>query len=122
MEKILRRTAQNNYQIKDKDPLALQTYNDVMVGLYNVSSSSNLTEARGKAADVTATRPRAILETIPSGSAGVNVQLVKEFNNGNPVYKAYAVSAGGREDLGIKAGSVNALKVAVAELMYYNYQ
>lgn len=122
MEKILRRTAQNNYQIKDKDPLALQTYNDVMVGLYNVSSSSNLTEARGKAADVTATRPRAILETIPSGSAGVNVQLVKEFNNGNPVYKAYAVSAGGKQDLGVKAGSVNALKVAVAELMYYNYQ
>lgn len=118
LESSIRYVAQLNYQTKDSNQLNKQTYEDTMVGLYNISSNSNLTEASGAATQVTASRPRAVVETRLTGTPGSVVQIVKDYNGGNPVYRAFVVSAaGGKQDLGIKAGSVNAVKVAVAEQM-----
>ena len=109
-----------NYQLKDKDKLAAQTFENVSVGLYNLMTSSNVTTQSAEAAYVSSANRRAILETRPSGEPGVNIQLVKEYVNEDvdPIFKAYIVTPQGRRDTGIKSTSVNGLKVQLTEQRY----
>jgi hypothetical protein len=119
-EKILRRTAQMNYQLKDSDRLANQTFQTTAVGLFNIMTNSSVTRQSAEAADVTSSNRRAVLETIQSGEAGVNIQLVKEYVNENvdPIYKAYIISPAGKLDTGLKSSDINGLKVQIAEQRY----
>ena len=120
IEKGLRRTMQLNSSLTSTDKVARATYDDAAVGLYNISSRTNLSEQSGRAAYVDADRPYAILETVPSGSEGVYVQLTKSYNNGNPIYTAFLVDVLGKTPLPIKESSINGLKARVAEQLYYN--
>jgi len=119
-EKILRRTAQMNYQLKDSDPLANQTFQTTAVGLYNLMTSSSVTRQSAEAAEVNNTNRTAVLETIPTGETGVNIRLVKEYvgNNVDPIYKAYVISPAGKVDTGLKSSDINGLKVQIAEQRY----
>jgi len=119
-ETILRREALMNYQLKDKDKLAAQTFENTSVGLYNLMTSSNVTTQSAQAAHVSNSNRRAVLETRPSGEPGVDIQLVKEYVNEDvdPIFKAYIVTPQGRRDTGIKSTSVNGLKVQLTEQMY----
>ena len=117
LEEVLRREAQMNYQLKDGNKVAAQTYDDVMVGLYNISHDSKVTPQSASAAHVSASSRKALLETIKTGEQGTTIQLVKEYVNENvaPVYRAYIVSPNNKKDTGLKATSINGLKVLVAE-------
>lgn len=117
IEEVLRREAKMNYQLKDDNKVAAQTYDDVMVGLYNISHDSKVTPQSASAAHVSASSRKAVLETIKTGEQGTTIQLVKEYVNENvaPVYRAYIVSPNNKKDTGFKATSINGLKVLVAE-------
>lgn len=118
-EKILRRTAINNYQLREEDSLANQTFNDAAVGLYNLMTDSNITPQSAASMNVDKNSRKAILETIPTRKEGTTIQLVKEYVEGaKPTYKAYVVSPTGSVPAGLEAGSVNALKVLITEQMY----
>ena len=119
-EKILRRTAQMNYQLKDSDPLANQTFQTTAVGLFNIITNSSVTRQSAEAAEVNNSNRRAVLETIKSGTTGVNIQLVKEYVNQDvdPIYKAYIISPAGKIDTELKSSDINGLKVQIAEQRY----
>jgi len=109
-----------NYQLKDSDRLANQTFQTTAVGLFNIMTNSSVTRQSAEAAEVTSSNRRAVLETIQSGEAAVNIQLVKEYVNENvdPIYKAYIISPAGKLDTGLKSSDINGLKVQIAEQRY----
>jgi hypothetical protein len=119
-EKILRRTAQMNYQLKDSDPLANQTFQTTAVGLFNLMTNSTVTRQSAQSAEVNSSNRTAVLETIPTGETGVNIRLVKEYvgKDVDPIYKAYIISPAGKLDTGLKSSDINGLKVQIAEQRY----
>lgn len=70
--------------IKDTDPNAKETYNTAKAMQFDVLTNSNLTQNRADAIDLGPKDAPVVLQTIPTGIAGADIQIVKAPVQGRP--------------------------------------
>ena len=69
---------------KESDALSKQTYNTTKAMQYDVTYKSDLTQLNFDLADVDSKSKPVILETVPTGEPGTNVEIVKQYVEGRP--------------------------------------
>jgi hypothetical protein len=105
------------------NPLSAETYEMSQKALYDLTTKSTLTPIRANSFRVSQGEPPIVLETVPSGYAGTNLEIVKAYDNatGTNVYKVRANTPTGSKFLFAENGKeftssdVNAAKVLISQ-------
>ena len=104
-------------------PLSAETYDMAQKALYDLTTRSTLTPIKANSFKVSAGEPPIVLETVPSGYAGTNLEIVKAYDRatGTNVYKVRANTPTGSQFLFSENGKeftstdVNAAKVLISQ-------
>ena len=104
-------------------PLSAETYDMAQKALYDLTTKSTLTPIKANSFKVSAGEPPIVLETVPSGYAGTNLEIVKAYDRatGTNVYKVRANTPTGSQFLFSENGKeftstdVNAAKVLISQ-------
>lgn len=109
---------------KDTDNYSNQTYKTAKAMQYDVLAKSDLTQNNFDLVDIGPKDKPVVLETLPTGSAGTNVEIVKEYVKGRPPILSVRVNNGEKAEYLTKNGKkfsttdVNEAKVFVAENLW----
>ena len=104
-------------------PVSAETYEMAQKALYDLTTKSTLTPIKANSFYVEAGEPPIVLETVPSGYAGANYEIVKAYNKdtGTNMYKVRVSTPTGSKFLFAESGKefsstdVNAAKVLISQ-------
>ncbi len=109
---------------KDTDNYSNQTYKTAKSMQYDVLAKSDLTQNNFDLVDVGPKDKPVVLETLPTGATGTNVEIVKEYVKGRPPILSVRVNNGEKTEYLTRNGKkfsttdVNEAKVFVAENLW----
>ena len=109
---------------KDTDNYSNQTYKTAKAMQYDVLAKSDLTQNNFDLVDIGPKDKPVVLETLPTGATGTNVEIVKEYVKGRPPILSVRVNNGEKAEYLTKNGKkfsttdVNEAKVFVAENLW----
>jgi hypothetical protein len=124
-EQILQYIIQNSEKNPDS-PTSGQSYDMASSGLYDLKNRSNITTISANSYTVDVGDPPLVLETVPTSTPGVDVQIVKVAVPNKPdQYKVQMINAAGNkqfvyssEGKEFSTSNIDAAKVRVSELLY----
>jgi hypothetical protein len=104
-------------------PVSAETYEMAQKALYDLTTKSTLTSIKANSFKVSSGEPPIVLETVPSGYAGTNLEIVKVYDTDTRtnVYKVRASTPTGSKFLFAESGKefsssdVNAAKVLISQ-------
>ena len=104
-------------------PVSAETYEMAQKALYDLTTKSTLTPIKANSFKVSSGEPPIVLETVPSGYAGTNLEIVKVYDTDTRtnVYKVRASTPTGSKFLFAESGKefsssdVNAAKVLISQ-------
>lgn len=109
------------------NPTSAETYDMAQSALFDVKTRSQLTDLSADGYSVDKGDRPLVLQTVPTGTPGADLQIVKVFVNNDrpPVYKIRAINAAGTSQFMPEANGkefasedVDAAKRRIAELLY----